>query len=529
MAEKSKYYFVVTDRDTGERYRIYFYGVPGITVGEKWEQPFTFEGTDLTRWIWDFDGITEDVRKYFDMSNGAYIAIRWVNSNTRGLVLYDTYGSEMTGITSTWSRMNNSPTSYRLRGFCYNITDPQTWENQITPGYGDGSITTLTFPADDNIAQQMNSFFLNYEPETDSGEPGPNEPAGGDGDFDNSSDQVAMPEAPTFKNPGNAALFAPSREELLELINWLWSDNLITSLLKANSDPMENIVSLHLVPVEPPTGPMYDVRIGNVVSPTLQIPIVSNQFMTYDCGTVTLKEYWGSALDYSPYTDVTIYLPFIGTNQLDANIVMGSDVSVRYTIDLLSGLCVASIRVVKPAINLDAVMYTFSGNISTPLPLYAGQQPAWSRITTEIIKGSSGIVLGAALGGVGGVSAASSAGTGKAAIIGDEALTGAAQAAQGSIGQTPNASSPRSVFSGSLAYNIGWLSAPTPFFIIDRPIQAVAENAQALHGYPCNITETLSNLTGWTQIDKIQLSGIGNATEEELVMIENELRRGVIL
>lgn len=72
-------------------------------------------------------------------------------------------------------------------------------------------------------------------------------------------------------------------------------------------------------------------------------PYVSQLKIDYDCGSVSVDEKYGNLLDYNPYTSIRIYLPFIGFEDLDVDMVMGHTLSIVYTVDVLSGRCMAKL------------------------------------------------------------------------------------------------------------------------------------------------------------------------------------------
>ena len=80
---------------------------------------------------------------------------------------------------------------------------------------------------------------------------------------------------------------------------------------------------------------------------------------------------------------------------------------------------------------------------------------------------------------------------------------------------------------GSFA-NGAFLDVQKPYLIITRPNPAIPENVANYTGYPSLITEILGNLTGFTIVRNVHLTGIP-ATEPELQEIEEMLHKGVEL
>lgn len=76
-----------------------------------------------------------------------------------------------------------------------------------------------------------------------------------------------------------------------------------------------------------------------------QAPYVKEHTIIIDCGSVEIPEQYQSLLDYSPFSRLTIYLPFIGFQELDDKVVVGHTLKVQYVVDVLSGRCLAQLFV----------------------------------------------------------------------------------------------------------------------------------------------------------------------------------------
>ena len=83
--------------------------------------------------------------------------------------------------------------------------------------------------------------------------------------------------------------------------------------------------------------------------------------------------------------------------------------------------------------------------------------------------------------------------------------------------------------SGAIVSNTGVLGEFTPYIVIHRPKQSLAQNFKGFKGYQSNITSLLGNCAGYTEIEYIHLTGISGATDTELEEIESLLKEGVII
>lgn len=318
---------------------------------------------------------------------------------------------------------------------------------------------------------------------------------GGTGSFDNTSDEIDFPSVPILSavSAGFITMYAPTISQLNSLASYMWSDSFdIDTFKKLFADPMGAIIGVSIVPVSVPVSGSQEVKIG-FVGTGVTMNIASSQYVTLDCGILTPKEFWGSALDYSPYTKFSIYLPYIGTRELNADDIMGKTLHVKYVIDVLSGSCTAMIKCGA------SVLYQFSGACATAIPV-TGQN--WTQLITSCIQLAGAGVAVAASGG----SAAGLLPSTASAVL---------------------AMKPNIQHTGAVSGSAGMLGVQRPYLIWELPRQSLPENYNKFVGYPSNISALLSSVRGFTQIEKIHLENI-DATSDELQEIDSLLKEGVI-
>lgn len=334
---------------------------------------------------------------------------------------------------------------------------------------------------------------------------GPSDTGGGNGNHDKTSDPV-----PTSPLPSLAAtdtkfisLYNPSLTELNNLASWMWSPLcVIEDLRKLWNNPMQGILGLSIVPVQPTRAAAPStIYLGNLESNTTAYKITS-QYVSVPMGFVSIEEYFGSYLDYAPYTKIEIYLPYIGTRELNTDDVMGKDVYCYYHVDVMSGACVAQLMCGN------AVLYQFAGNCAASIPITGND---W----TNVINGVMSVAISTAM-----------VATGNA--VGGAASAAAAVSAVGSVAQNIASMKPTVMKSGSLAGGSGFLGIQKPYLIITRPNAAVPDGQNTYTGYPAWITMSLSELSGLTYVAECHLEGIPCTTEEQKE-IETILKNGVIL
>lgn len=326
----------------------------------------------------------------------------------------------------------------------------------------------------------------------------PSKPGGGYGGYSGKGDVTGVPGLPSSGTLGSGfiAMYNPSASQLRQLGAKLWSDDFMDNFLKLWNDPMEAIISLGLVPFSPPSTGNTNCYIGNYDT-ELSLPRVTSQYMTLSCGSVTIEEFWGNALDYGPYTSAEIYLPFVGMRTLDIDDVMNKTVSVDYNVDLLGGEAIAFISVDS------RVLYDYRCNMMTSVPISSS---SYASLYSGILKGISAAAIGGAMGG--GVGAAAGALTSAVNVV-----TSKHSNIERGGDSTPNS---------------GVLGLLTPYIILHRPEQSLPQAFGRFKGFPSNLTRNLGSLSGYTEIEYIHLDGI-NATEEEKEEIYSLLKAGVML
>ena len=385
---------------------------------------------------------------------------------------------------------------------------PDIWTNSVTKTVlqPDGTLKTFTYvpvptpsatdwmdtePTGDGSQQSQKDTVVQPGMDTaikdtisSSGSTGsdtPNPPDTGGGDS-----PTVVP--PVGKASSLWSIYNPTLEQVNQFGSWLWSSDFVEQLKKLFSDPMQAIIGLHKVYSPVQTSGQGTIKCGYLDS---EVPskLVSEQYVTVDCGSVDLQEYFGNVFDYPPYTEVSIYLPFIGVRQLDPSDVMRSTISVKYHVDVLTGACLAEVNVQRDAAG--GTLYTFSGDAAVRYPVSSG---SYMGIVSGLIGVATSVVSGNLLPALGGVTRLHT-----------------------NVDR-----------SGSFTGNAGAMGSKSPYLIISRPQTAMADNFETLSGYPSNTYTPLSACSGYTQVKFVHVENL-TATDAEKQEIERLLKEGVIL
>lgn len=320
---------------------------------------------------------------------------------------------------------------------------------------------------------------------------------GGDGE-DTEDDEHGIEggdDFPSAINTGFCRIFTPSESDLQALSSYLWSSSYdLTQVKKLFSNPMDSIIGLSAVPIRL-SGSSVNFSLGGVPITGLTLPLVSKQRYSYFMGSITVKERWGSYLDYDPYTKFSIFLPFIGMRELSTDDIMGKTVGLHYDFDILSGTCVARLQVGK------LCLYEWGGTCALQLPINSRN---WDSVFNTAVGAVSGIVSAAASGG--------------APLVAGSVASAALQTVS---------MKPRIDKSGSINGAAGWLGQMRPYLIRTTPEAYVASDQNTFIGYPSYMSVSLGNLTGYNEIESVHLENIP-ATGDELAELESILKGGVI-
>lgn len=336
---------------------------------------------------------------------------------------------------------------------------------------------------------------------------------GGDKDWDNGSDPIAVPPLPTLDltADGGISLFIVNGSAFASMMTFLGSHDPVDVIVKWFSNPIQAIAACYYVPYPVERGTAKHITI--LGSDTGVGAYTAAPWTEHNMGSVYLPFGFGDTfLDYSPWTKVSIYLPFAGVKQLNTDDVIGKHIGVVYQFDNFSGACVIYVTCDG------SVRYTFTGSCAVGVPI---SQENWGQTYIAIAQAAVTIGSAAVSGGISAAAGASGAA--------DMAMGAAKSAMVKAGGELAGFSGKPTISrSGTFCAAGSALGYNSPFLIIERPDKAKIENPKSVIGLTCGRTLSLGSLSGFTMIEQIHLHGI-NATGPELDEIEELLHEGVIL
>lgn len=412
-------------------------------------------------------------------------------------------------------RCQGKPNTYTEPSSSFRLLNNDTWYNSISMNTQGYDYCTCSITVLNDVAQDL----LKTKSTKDEGDDYPHYPDDDpedipDGDGDTTSDPVPPPPPPSgegseeYPTPtiqtGFITLYNPNITQLRSLASFMWSTDFVDVVLKLLQNPYDAIITLKCFMCSAVTGGSRNIILGNVDT-GVSANIVTQQYHQIDCGSINITRFYGNFLDYSPYTSVRIFLPFIGYRELDVDEVMDSKLSVSYNVDFLSGACTALVSISKQigSTSLDSVLYQFEGMIATDIPLTSNN-------ATQVFTAINSAIASAAI-------AYGTKGTG--APLAGAVMNGALNTMSSKVVVEHGS---------SLGGASGMLGVKTPYIVISRVIQQNPTNYAKMQGIPSNTYKTLSSLKGYTKMQSIQIkSTIGSVDETE--EIKQLLLDGVVI
>lgn len=416
------------------------------------------------------------------------------------------------------ARVENANTSE----YALNIRPGAPYTLDMCVNYGDfgipgaGGVTLTQFAT--NIAKYIEEHpnadieVTGYDPEGNDDPYIIDDPAGfdgGNGDRNQDPDEIekaSIPPLPSLSavDTGLITMYGATLAQLQSLGAYLWASwwDIETNFKKLFSDPMNCLIGLSIVPVRPTMGGAQNVKFGNITT-NVALNKLSSQWAEVDCGTVSIKEYVGSFLDYSPYVNISLYLPYIGYRELSPDDVMNDSIHVVYHIDCLTGGCCAFVECGRKGL-----LYTFNGSCIANVPITAINY-------SGAIQNAVSAVGAVAMTGVG-------IATGAAPLTAMGVTSGLSNAANTAANSKPTVQR-----SGNMGGAAGLMSYQKPLLVITRPRMSVPDKLNKFTGLTTNVTMPLSSCVGFTQVELIHLNGIP-CTDDERSELLSLLKQGVI-
>lgn len=272
------------------------------------------------------------------------------------------------------------------------------------------------------------------------------------------------------------------------------------------SNLISNVISLKYMPTSPTnlggTGDTSPVILGFKTYDGLTVQTIGNTVAPIvDIGSYQFKREYNSFADYAPYTDIRLYLPFVGVVPLDTNLFMGAGgdtppkLNVKAQYDLQSGLITYFIMRNKTMIS------SVSGRMAVEVPI--SLQSGMDTFTTI----SSNFI-------------------GKATSFAGNAIAGNPIGMVADIAQGSATAPPQTVFS-SVGGDGAFYAHPKCMIMIRHPQYNRPKNYSHVVGFPAYVTKKVSDLNGFNTIKNPVIPLADGMTSVERDMIVADMQKGL--
>lgn len=334
--------------------------------------------------------------------------------------------------------------------------------------------------------------------------------------------QITFPSIIPQSGPGFIHVYNPTPAEFVAFGTWLWVTYADATIDKILNNPFDGVIGAHELYATPNRDGRDNIRSAFLTCPTTA-DLVTNRYSEIDCGTVIVPEFYGNYLDYSPYSQAYIYLPFIGINEVSIDDIVGHAVNIRYRIDSYSGSCIAMIFVAKNG--YQNLCYQFAGSCSVEVPMAGGSQAAIKAGMMQAEAYARAAMIQAGANVVGGVGSALMGNIGGVLSSLSGIASNYAQAQAGvEAARVANKSSVQ--HSGQFGASHGAMGEKVPFIIIRNPIQVKVVNYNEDYGFPAHKRVIVGGCQGYLRVREVNVIS-AHATDEEKMAIEMALKGGV--
>ena len=298
---------------------------------------------------------------------------------------------------------------------------------------------------------------------------------GGYGTGHNDTDSVSIPTLPALNiNVTGSSLYALTQSEMLAFSAYLWNSDWQDNIKKLRNDPMQNIIGVSVCDIIL-TGSSSHIYLGNL--DTEKIGTLINNWISLDCGEITLNEYYGSFADYEPYITLTLYLPKVGFVQIPADAVVNNTIKVVYNIELCSGEGICFVYITNKRDGFSYVYNTYTCHVTANVALSASDHTQQlSALINAGINTTTAIAGAIASGG---------------ATAGNAAMTVATSALDVATTKNPT------VTTGNIGNMGSMMCVKKPYLMINRTNLTKPSSFRENNGQLINYTAKISGHTGF--------------------------------
>ena len=269
---------------------------------------------------------------------------------------------------------------------------------------------------------------------------------------------------------------------------------------------ISNVISLKYMPTSSVnlggTGDSSPVILGFKTYDELTVQTIGDTVAPIvDIGSYRFSRAYNSFADYAPYTDIRLYLPFVGVVPLDTNLFMGTGggtppvLKIKAQYDLQSGLITYFIM------RNQTMISSVSGQmaVEVPISLQSGMD-TFKTISSNFI--------------------------GKATSFAGNAMAGNPIGMVADIAQGSATAPPQTVFS-SVGGDGAFYAHPKCMIMIRHPQYNRPKNYSHVVGFPAYVTKKVSDLNGFNAIKNPVIPLADGMTSVEHDIIVSSMQKGL--
>lgn len=323
---------------------------------------------------------------------------------------------------------------------------------------------------------------------------------GGGGLLNRPNEFVGVPDLPSINlaSIGLATIYHITPQQAAAFSAYLWSpQGFYEDIIKNMASPMENVISLSMVPNLPFNEAASNILIGNTDSGCPGYKL-NTTFYEIDCGSINVTEYYKTFADYR--TEIQVFLPFIGIRDVPVNDCMNGWIKCIYHVDVFSGACIAFLQTQNNG-GPWHVVASYNGSIACQIPLSgANYMGVFNGVLGAVGSAASGNIIGA-------------------------------------TGSLMN-SKPEYQRSGNMGSTAGLMAIRYPYLIFTTPQYFTAATFRQDNGYISNLSGKVYDFIDprspysqhYLQVDtdKLDLNGMA-ITEEERDLLYDIMNRGIYI
>lgn len=320
---------------------------------------------------------------------------------------------------------------------------------------------------------------------------------------------------------GMCTVYNPTQSQVRDLATRLFSKDFQSGFENFIwGNPIESIIGLSVFPCPIPDGGTATVKSWGLDT-GVTMTLAGSTMVHVNCGSLPVPNVYEGYLDYSPYTQAEIYIPYVGFVGLDADDIMGQNLQLHYYIDIISGSATA--KLVISNTSTTTVLGQWACQVGRQIPIGAKDYNdiinAGVQLVTAAVGAYSGSVIPEIVTDLGDALQYEGGG-----FNGTKFATQMLRAGSSAIMQAkPNITRGSAIASAS-----GQLAVQTPYLILKRPVSAKTNGYGALVGYPTFKYGNIGSYAGFVRCHNIKLDGIG-CTDWELSEIFRLCCEGVYI